>query len=100
MSNVATESTCTCGASDEAARLNVSIRYHADSCALSRLRVDDVDRAEARDRARTVSHILERCTQELERLENIPHLSTDELEAMSMAKGFCARAMRALGRFQ
>jgi hypothetical protein len=58
----------------------------------------DEDRREARDRTRAVHSILERCTQELSLLEAVPHLSVEEVNGLSAAKGFCERARSALER--
>lgn len=50
--------------------------------------------------AATVARILERCEQELARLERIPTKDADDVNALSMALGFTKRARAALARFQ
>lgn len=61
----------------------------------------DDDRDETRDRAQSVVHALESCHEELTRLELIPTSDADDVNALSAAKGFIARARTLLrGRFQ
>jgi len=54
------------------------------------------DQQEALARANVVCIILERCKEELARLEVVPHLGAEEVNALSAAKGFAARAEAAL----
>jgi hypothetical protein len=62
---------------------------------------DADDRRETRERARTVVSILERCSEELARLELVPTSDADDVNALSASKGFVARARNLLrGRFQ
>lgn len=61
---------------------------------------DQDDRRETRERARTVVSILERCSEELARLELVPTSDAEDVNTLSAAKGFCARARNLLrGRF-
>jgi hypothetical protein len=53
---------------------------------------------ETRDRARVVKYMLDRIGAELERLETIAHLGAEDVNALSMAKGFVERAELALSR--
>ncbi len=64
----------------------------------ARARVDEEseDRIEVRARARTVDRILERCEEELSRLELVPHTGAGDVNAISMAKGYTQRARAAL----
>ena len=50
------------------------------------------NRREARERAEQCSRILETIAEELARLEEIKHMTQEDLEAFSMAKGFVQRA--------
>jgi hypothetical protein len=56
------------------------------------------DRQETLERASVVAVILERCKEELARLEVVPHLGADEVNGLSAAKGFAARAEDVLKR--
>jgi hypothetical protein len=58
----------------------------------------DEDLVEQRDRATTVRGILERCAQELDRLERIPNPDADDVNALSAAKGYVQRAEAVLAR--
>jgi hypothetical protein len=59
------------------------------------------DARERSDRAAAIVRILERCRDELERLEQIPTDDADDINAISAAKGYVARALGILGgRFQ
>ena len=64
----------------------------------ARARVDEetADRIELAERARTVVRILERCEEELARLELVPHSGAGDVNAISMAKGYTQRARSAL----
>lgn len=57
---------------------------------------DNPDRIEALDRAALVRDILHRIDDELIRLECIPHLTAEDVNVLSMAKGFAHRARVAL----
>jgi len=61
-------------------------------------RTTNEDRAEALNRAGVVRSILERCLAELGNVQVIPHLSADDVNELGAAKGFCERAIAALGR--
>jgi hypothetical protein len=50
------------------------------------------NRREARERAEQCARILDTIAEELARLEEIKHITTDDLEAFSTAKGFAQRA--------
>lgn len=54
------------------------------------------DRTEAIDRASLVRDMLHRIDDELSRLECIPHLTSEDVNSLSMAKGFAQRARVAL----
>jgi hypothetical protein len=54
------------------------------------------NRKEARERGAQCAHVLETVAEELARLELIAHITTDDLEAFSMAKGFVQRARAVL----
>jgi hypothetical protein len=59
------------------------------------------DRIETAARAGTVISLLERCSEELARLELVPSSDADDVNALSAARGFVARARNLLvGRFQ
>jgi hypothetical protein len=61
----------------------------------------DPDRIETAARAGTVISLLERCSEELARLELVPSSDADDVNALSAARGFVARARNLLcGRFQ
>jgi hypothetical protein len=61
----------------------------------------DADRIETAARAGTVISLLERCSEELARLELVPSSDADDVNALSAARGFVARARNLLaGRFQ
>jgi hypothetical protein len=51
---------------------------------------------ECTDRALAVARVLERCEEELGRLEAIPAIGAARVNAVSMAKGFVERARTAL----
>ena len=62
--------------------------------------VTDDNARERRDRAVAVVLILDRCREELERLEQIPADDPDDVNAISAAKGYVQRAQGILrGRF-
>lgn len=50
------------------------------------------NRREARERAEQCARILETVAEELARLEEIPHITAEDLDAFSTAKGFAQRA--------
>lgn len=58
------------------------------------------DRRETHARVQTVISLLERCSEELARLEGIPTADADDVNALSGGRGFVARARNMLkGRF-
>ncbi len=54
------------------------------------------NRREARERASQCAHILRTVAEELARLEEIRHITPDDLDAFSSAKGFVQRAAAVL----
>ncbi len=58
------------------------------------------NREEARERSHAVAALLARCSEELLRIEAIPGMDAEELNMVSMAKGYVQRAESALKRIE